>query len=290
MSLLSRIILVLFCLLLSLNSVLADELSTKKLKEISALIKKDYLFFSGDDEQFELLGGSWTKPVTKDDFFHQSYEEISTKIDKSKLFEQIRQAYKGNQKVYLRKDEKNYVVDENRFARVYPPEVLKEQEKLKKEKAVSSLLLEINQSRYGQFKISANYVTVNGVAQFSPELAWLPYFRFSKNAGMATVFSGSTYVTEDDNLQETISLGLRFQLLGRYYMNRFFVEAGGGLHYFVDYKDNSLAYTIGGGYVFKEPLWIISEDVFFSGIYFHVSKVDWRQEILESKLGIAISI
>jgi len=274
-----------------------EVLSEQRLKEFSVLTTKKYLFYvSKDEKNFILLGGSWSRKISSNEFYYKSQVDEYKKVEHKKLIDQIKRASKKEYKVYLKKGKKFYSISKGDFVRIYPPELLqifakKEKPKQKvKQKSIKEKLRDASQCRYCQIKISGNYVSIDGATQFSPEIGWLPYFKYSERFGLAASLSGSTYLTEDSNLQETISLGLRAQFFGRYYFDRIFLEAGGGFHYFMDYKDISPALAIGGGYLFKRHYWFLTEKVVFSGLYFHASQVSWDKDIIEYKFGIAISL
>jgi hypothetical protein len=270
----------------------ARELSKTRLIEIKALIKKGYCFASIDKDQFSILSGSNSKKIIAEKFFKRKKFKCTKRIDNKKLLKQIAQRYANGYQIIFRKKTKVYKIENGEFSRL--DRSIKKEVAAKKIKKIekdmgSQELLKISKCSFCQFKLSSNYVLVESSSQFSSEIAWTPYYKLSKKSGLALSLASSSYLIEDKDLKSTLSYAFKYQVLVRHYFNHFFVEIGGGQHNFIDYNDTSMMYTLGIGNVFKERHWFLLENIGLSGFNFQVSKIDWRLEIMEYKLGIGFN-
>jgi hypothetical protein len=286
--------LLIFTIVLTFQSSqsIARELSKTRLIEVKSLIKKGYCFASIDKGNFAILDGSKVQKTNAEKFFKRKNFKCSKVVSNKKLLIQIAQRYASGFEIVFRKKSKFYQIKNGEFSKldksIRKKETTKKAKKAEREMSKHELL-KISKCSFCQFKLSSNYVTLEKSSQFSSELAWAPYYKISSNVGLVLSLASSSYIIEDEDLTSTLSYAFKYQLLVRYYFNHYFIETGAGQHSFIDYNDTSMMYTIGIGNVFKERHWFLLENIGLSGLNFQVSKIDWRLDIIEYKLGIGFN-
>lgn len=275
-----------------IHTVQAGTLTNKRISQINSLIKKGYCFVSSKDEKFELLNSKSRKQVSTDEFLSNKKFECINEISRKKILALIIYRYKQDFKILFRKKVKVYHIKDGRFAKFDINRIDKEKSrKLEKitKKEQQDFLLDITQCSFCQFKLSANFVKVSDKSQYSGEVSWVPYYKINQKSGLAFSFGAASYSIENKDLKEEVSYAIKYQVLYRYYFDSTFIEAGGGQHDFIYYTDSSSIVTAGIGHIFDKRYWFLSKAVGLNGIFFHVSKINWRIDITEFKFGIGIN-
>ena len=272
-------------------SVSSTEISDNVLKKIEILSQKGFLFFAQNKETIYLLGGTWRMETNKKDFLLDKFEEERMKIKHQLIPEQIEIQLTEDSKIFLKKHPKFYQFKNGKFIKIETSAFYQvDTRKLEFHKVKQKKIRQKSQCELCQTKLSLNYVSFDGNYQFSPEIAWVPYFKISDYFGFSIPTGASSYLTENDQLKEEYSIGLKSQLLARTYLfNNYFFEIGGGLNYFLNYTDFSTVVSAGVGKILENEYWLLSKNIRLSGLYFHYSKIDWEKEIIEYKLGIQLT-
>lgn len=288
-------ILFFFC---SLHYAHSKELSKEKLLKIKGLIKLEYRFAAVKKNNLMALGGAWSEKGSYENFFKDNSFDFERDIDQKKLLEQIKTLYSDGHQIFFRKNLKFYKIKNGKFVSMRQignvnkrklSKNEKKKKKLEKENEIQDELIEMGQCLFCQFRFSLNYVNIEGDTQYSGEVDWLPYFKLGDNYGMGLSIGATTYSVENDNLEQILSYGFKFQGFGRYLYKNYFFEAGLGQHYFAEYGETSFMYTLGTGYTFQRKHWFINEKIHLGHIFVNMSQVNWRLDITEFQFGLGLS-
>lgn len=296
---LSKIIFAIILSSLSVNIFAAKELTKRKELEIKLLIQKEYCVASFSEGQIKVLNGKKIENVTSYNFFQGKYYQCDDNTDINEVHERVIDRYEDDELIIFKKNKKLYTFKNAEFKKFTVSDRMmidKEERNRSKRQNVKEALFEIQQCAFCQFRLSSNYISIEsresyleGSTQYSSELSWAPYYSFSRYNGLTLTIGASSYLIENDDLEEEISYALKYQMLYRVYVGNFFAEAGGGVHDFISYDGASLMYTANIGYVFQRRFWFLTERVGFKNIFFSASKINWDLDILEYKMGVGIN-
>ncbi len=255
--------------------------------KVKNLLAKNYDFFAYKQENIHYLTGKnrYKKVSFKELVSPQSFQKRKYIIDANGIAEDILYFSKEKYTILIRKEQKFYSLKNGKFKKFNPIKM----RATFNVKPVRTKTVEKTHCKYCTFKLSGNFVTVDDIAQVNSEFAWLPYVRLTQTTGLRFSLGASPYFIENDDLETVQSFAIKAQVLLRQYFNLFFVEIGGGTHYFFDYQDFSSIVTTGVGYTFKNKRWFLKETFSFNSIFFHASTVNWQKKINEAKLGIGFS-
>lgn len=267
-----------------MSSTYASEEFVEKIKK---LVEKDYVFYAFKKTTIYYLNGNKRdQKVTFEEFLKpRNFTKNPTPHSPPKIARDMFFYNKKGFEIILRKKRKFYSFQNGKLIK-FDPLSKTMNFRTKKQKKVT---IEKTHCKYCTYKFSGNYITLDNVAQFNAEIAWLPYLRLTDTTGLRLSLGASPYTTENDELEEIISIGIKGQVLLRQYIMNIFVELGGGTHYFTEYQDFSSTATTGIGYTFSKKRWLVKNQVSYNSIFFHVSTVNWKQRINEAKFGIGFS-
>ena len=293
----------LFCLFLffptlifAINNSDKKKIITPSLKSLHFLIKNDYRVYGKKGKSLYWLGGNWIKKVPEEHMYGHHLETSELKINKKELLQMLYSVYLKNHKIFFSKKGHVYQIMNNKVTQIYPLKDLddiwyKNQKKIKRKEVLFKNKLDLIHCSFCQLQISGNFVTLDAKnPQLSPEINWLPYYRISANWAVGFPIGVSSYLIENSELKSSFDLGLKFQILPRYYIGQTFFEVGLGLHKFTSYTETNSVSTIGIGRIFEHDLWIINEKIAFNFLYLHLSNIEWKKTVREVKLGVGISI
>ena len=255
-------------------------------KKVEKMSRKGWTFYAYESKQIYLLTGKYRYTKVSFDEFYMP-----------RLFQKYNKRYKpaqvGKDVVYFYQKGFTIVLRRNgRFFRM-------KDGKIDEFDPLTETIFDINKEKVEtfkraqcalcSFKVSFNTVTVGENLQYNAEFAWLPYWSLTDYTGIRFSIGLSPYTVENDDLEEVVDPGLKSQVLFRQYIYNFFLELGGGAHYFTNSADISPMATTGIGYTFIEPHWVFTEKINMSNIFFHISTIDWDKTINEAKFGVGIT-
>jgi len=284
-------ILTLFYLILSMNVMAYDKKEVLKKyikvqKKVEKMVKKGWTFYAYENSQIYLLNGKYryTKVSFEEFYMPRLFQRYAKEYKPQQVGLDVIYFYTNNFNIILRRNGKFFKMKDGLITKFNPfsePRFNINIEQVESYKKA--------QCRFCSFKLSFNQVSVDQITQYNAEVAWLPYYSLTDYTGLRFSIGFSPYTVENDDLEEVVDLGVKAQVLFRQYIYNVFLEAGGGTLYFTDSAQFSPMATVGVGYTFLNHHWFLSEKFTLSGLFFHISTINWDKPINEAKFGFGLS-
>jgi len=274
-----KYLLITFILLVT-NFAYGEELTELNSSKVKALVSKNYCFGSYLNKKIYFLSDNKIELLSGKEFFNKN--DCKDVVDQKIVFERIERTYKKNSVILITKGKTKYYLKNNKFRKING-KTLTKFENIKVKNQVKEI--EDNSLRciVCLFRTSLNFVSVNSKSQYSTEFSWTPRYSVSNHSSFLLSVGASSYFVENEEFNDEVTYALKYKLLYQYRYKQMYLEVGGGQHDFIFYKDSSSLVTVGSGYYFEKERYKIES------LFFEFSKVDWRYDILEYKIGLGFS-